>query len=261
MPQAQSSLLSGYPVATDLSDYGTVYLLPVPLQNTFWLAAGYKVLTDLTKDLRENAALRALVAGHGVRIATRDDDAIPSSPDQQIGFGAPVLRENPQLDNLGRRIGGKPTDTATVNQKLAGNDAFLGKATKPKAQSGAAYRATDQFQNLKDYWEKKTPECHHIVEDNQLRALGVSDKKGNGPLDHANLPCVLLAAQFHQDYITPILRPTRLKADTILSAPQRPAYFKTLQQVYASLYERNGTLFLPLWNVAKRILDEAKQRL
>ena len=114
-------------------------------------------------------------------------------------------------------------------------------------------RRTDQNEKRLTFWQTQTPQSHHIVEYNHLRDIGVSQpgEKGNGPMDHVKLPCVLLAAEFHQKYITEILRPTRGKGKDDLC--------KALWTTYASLYERRGSLFLPLWAAARAILTEAKK--
>ncbi len=261
MPGQNDSLLSLFPVADRLSGFGTVHLIPTPRDDFRWLVGGYETLRGIAEALRMNATLRALVAGYQVRIGRRLSDEIPTSPKQQVGYGPETLNLDALLDHTGKRRPGSAAGTATVNQNRAALSPIIGQPVDNAEQSGLAYRYTDKFQNLKTYWEKKTPECHHIVEDNQLRALGVSNKEGNQPLDHRNLPCVLLAAEFHQKFITPILQPTRLKPNTVLDKAERPAFHRKLQGVYETMYQRNGTLLLPLWNVASIILAEAKNKL
>ncbi|HEX3716518.1 MAG TPA: hypothetical protein VH595_01005 [Verrucomicrobiae bacterium] len=96
----------------------------------------------------------------------------------------------------------------------------------------------------------QTPQSHHIVEFNHLRDLGKSHDTGLGEMDHGQLPCVLLAAEFHQRYISSILKQTHGWNLQELRAG--------LSKVYSSIYLPRGILFSPLWAVSEIILDAAE---
>ena len=110
-------------------------------------------------------------------------------------------------------------------------------------------RKGDEQGNVLRFWATQTPQSHHVVEFNHLRDIGVSHETGTGPMDHAQLPCVLLAAEFHQRYLSSILKQTHGWDAARLRAG--------LAATYSSLYVTGGTPFKPLWEVSKIILRAA----
>ena len=110
-------------------------------------------------------------------------------------------------------------------------------------------RISDREENVKSFWDSQTPQSHHIIEFNNLEALGVSRKNGNVGMDYFQLPAVLLAAEFHQRYISAILKPTHNWEKSKLAAE--------IPTVYSSLYLERSKLFEPLWFVSKAILERA----
>jgi len=110
-------------------------------------------------------------------------------------------------------------------------------------------RRTDREENVNAFWETQTPQSHHVVEFNNLEALGVSSKIGTTEMDYLQLPAVLLAAEFHQHYISAILKPTHRMDKLTLS--------KEIVSAYRQLYTSRSKLFEPLWIVSKVILQEA----
>lgn len=108
-------------------------------------------------------------------------------------------------------------------------------------------RKTDRENNVKQFWDSQTPQSHHIVEFNNLEGLGVSRRIGNEGMDYFQLPAVLLAAEFHQRYISAVLKPTHNWKKTKLEA-EMPA-------VYSSLYLERSKLFESMWFVSKAILS------
>jgi hypothetical protein len=82
-----------------------------------------------------------------------------------------------------------------------------------------------------------------------LEKLGVSNEKGARESDYQQLPAVLLAAEFHQRYISVILKQTHNWDRQSLQAK--------LAGTYDSLYRLRSPLFLPLWEISKIILHEA----
>lgn len=110
-------------------------------------------------------------------------------------------------------------------------------------------RVSDGQDNVRRFWQTQTPQSHHIVEFNHLRDVGVSTRDGSGPMDHGQLPCVLLAAEFHQRYFSSILEQTHgWDAARLRSG---------LGQAYFSLYQSRGVPFRPLWEVSRHILRAA----
>ena len=253
---------SGPKVASHLASYGTIYLLPIPpvadQPQAYWMVGAYNVLQPLAEKLRGNQTLRDILTAYRVRLGLRVGDVPPVSPDQQSSYGTNVTATTAGQTHTGER---KPSAYQTVTEINALVAAHTGKTARINPGSGHTERITDLLENKYTYWEKKTPEAHHIVEFTQLEALGVSRATGNGPFDHAELPCVLLAAEFHQRFITRILEQARAKAKTLPGLTEKRAYLKTLREVYSTLYKRNGTLFLPLWDAAQTILNAAEPRL
>jgi len=71
-------------------------------------------------------------------------------------------------------------------------------------------------------------------------------------MDYKRLPAVLLAAEFHQRYITSILKPAQdWEKDKLLGG---------IHKLYQDLYLRRSALFKPLWAVSKVVLKEALAR-
>jgi hypothetical protein len=69
-------------------------------------------------------------------------------------------------------------------------------------------------------------------------------------MDYYQLPAVLLAAEFHQRYISAILKP---------SHHWKSAELETrIETVYSDLYEKRSELFKPIWLVSKIILARTK---
>ena len=174
--------------------YGEPILLPVAGAPTptpsFWMIGRYKDQTRLATALRQDAALQAFVAAQGVRFGLRDTDRPPAvGAARQERYGAPVAGANAGINLAPQRL-------QAVSQ-----------AVRPACPRRPTARATS-WATCNASGRRKTPQSHHVVEFNHLRDLGVSHESGTGPLDHAQLPCVLLAAEFHQRYFSAILKQT-----------------------------------------------------
>ena len=164
-----------------------------------------------------------------VRFGVRESNRPPVDLERVKRYGASIKGLNADHDFTGPR-----------NQSLA----------RPvRGREPTVNRLGDREENVKRYWASQTPQSHHIVEFNHLRDIGVSSKNGHGEMDHAQLPCVLLSAEFHQRYISSILKKTHgLSANQLRDS---------LAQVYFSIYGKRGPLFQPLWAVSKIILRRA----
>ena len=61
--------------------------------------------------------------------------------------------------------------------------------------------------------------------------------------------CVLLAAEFHQRYVSSALKPTHGMGEEEL--------LRTMERTYWSLYATGSSPLRPLWDVSRLILREA----
>jgi hypothetical protein len=68
-------------------------------------------------------------------------------------------------------------------------------------------------------------------------------------MDHGQLPCVLLMAEFHERYISSILKRAHGWDEKTLR--------DKLPDVYFSIYKEGGAPFASLWKVAKIVLGAA----
>ena len=213
--------------------YGRVLFLPVPgigrREPSFWMIGRYKDQTRLATALRTDELPQTYVAASRVRFGVRESNRPPVNLERVKSYGTFLKGVNAHHDFSGQR-----------NRTLA----RPARTTEPPVN-----RLGDREENVKQYWATQTPQSHHIVEFNHLSEIGVSKKNGSGEMDHAQLPCVLLSAEFHQRYISSILRKTHGRSASELRG--------SLAQVYFSMYGERGRLFQPLWAVSKIILRRA----
>jgi hypothetical protein len=208
-----------------------MYLLPVPdndlLEPSFWLIGEYRVQTPFATKLRDSETLQKFVTKHRVRFGLRESDRPPKG-ERQVRFGT-------------QKLAAKPGDfTQDRVQQLA---------VPVKEDEASVNRRTDRELNVQTFWATQTPQSHHIVEFNNLRDIGKSKESGSGELDHGQLPCVLLAAEFHQRYISSILKK--------LHGASKKDLLAKLPGEYSALYLGRGPLFSPLWSVSRIILQAA----
>lgn len=211
--------------------YGDVYLLEVPNLSpvTYWMVGRHRQQKRLATALREKGYAREFVADHFVRLGLRHTDVPPTDKVRQVSFGESEPGDNPTKNFVVER----------VNPLL-----------KPVDDENAAKtnRASDQEKNVETYWDTRTPESHHIVEFNHLSKLSYSNRRGTNELDHGELPCVLLMAEFHQRYVSSILKLSHgWEADELR---------KNLRTTYLSIYSEKGDPLWPLLQVAQVILEE-----
>ncbi len=227
--------INGAKAITVPGGYGEAILLPVSGTNSpkpsFWMIGQYKDQTRLATALRQDAALQTFVATQGIRFGLRDTDRPPAvGTVRQERYGTPTPGAGAGANFASQRI--QPVSVAV----------------RPGVPA-PVNRLGDENGNKLRFWATQTPQSHHIVEFNHLRDLGISHATGAGPMDHAQLPCVLLSPEFHQRYVSSILKqthgwgPNRLRAE--------------LAQIYSSLYVAGGVPFNPLWEVSKTILRTA----
>jgi hypothetical protein len=208
----------------------SMYLLHVkPVGNqkaSNWMVGSYKDQTYLTGKLRKSEDHQQFMAAHRVRFGMRKSDHPPQyqfNDWEKGGYGEYKEGKGAKRSYRYRR---KTTLHSPVDS---------GEVTKN--------RIGDREQNIKDYWSRMIPQSHHIVEYNHLEKLVDT----TGPMEHGQLPCVLLAAELHQRYVNKILDETRNWDEDRLR--------KDIGKEYKALY--SGPVLKPIWSVAKVILKEA----
>jgi hypothetical protein len=206
-----------------------MFLLRIASDKSSWLIAPYASLTVFATALRERADLRDFLTSNRVRIGLRETDKPPADMERQKSFGATVAGPKADLSHVAER---------TNPQALPVNPGA--------AQS--MNRRTDREANVHGYWQTQTPQSHHIVEYNNLAKLGVSREGKAKEMDYDRLPAVLLAAEFHQKYISMILKPPQRWPQDDLR--------RGISMLYRRLYEQRSELFKPLWKVSEAILAE-----
>ncbi len=215
--------------------FGEAILLPVTGTNSatpsFWMIGQYKDQTRLATALRQDAALQTFIAAQGVRFGLRESDRPPAvGAVRQERYGTTTAGTGAGINFVAQRV--QPVSVPA----------------RPGVPA-PANRKGDEQGNVARFWATQTPQSHHVVEFNHLRDMGVSHETGSGPMDHAQLPCVLLSAEFHQRYFSAILKQTHGWGNNRLRAE--------VAQTYSSLYVSGGVPFKPLWEVSKIILRAA----
>jgi hypothetical protein len=211
----------------------TLFVLRTSTDDTGWIVGPYKDLTGFATKLRHEKVLRDFLSDHRVRIGLRDTDVPPANIERQVGYGKLVKGENYDKEFFSLRVN-------PVAQPVH------------ITQTAAPNRKSDQEQNVRNFWESQTPQSHHIVEFNNLETVGVSCRDGNDGMDYFQLPAVLLAAEFHQRYISTILKPAHQWNKVRLQSE--------MVSTYRNLYLGRGQLFDPLWYVSTTIFDRANLR-
>ncbi len=222
--------LPGCKLVTPPKNYPQLFLLKTLVDDTGWLVGPYKEMVRLATDLRHDEALRDFLSANQVRLGLRNSDVPPADIERKKRCGPSVQGENHDKDFTAAR---------------------LNPIAQPVSAQGPlpANRKTDREENVKRFWDSLTPQSHHIVEFNNLETLDVSREVGNEEMDYLQLPAVLLAAEFHQRYVSAILKPAhqwtkgKLKSEIVT--------------VYRSLYLGRSQLFEPMWKISKVILEGA----
>jgi hypothetical protein len=222
--------LSGCKSVTPPKNHPQLFLFDIPADGTGWLVGRYQDMTRLATDLRTDQVLRDFLSANRVRIGLRTTDVAPADIERRRNYGPLVPGENRDRDFTAARVN-------PVSQPVHAQPA------------PTANRKTDREENVKSFWDTQTPQSHHIVEFNNLETLGVSRKAGDAEMDYLQLPAVLLAAEFHQRYISAVLKPSQKREREKLQAG--------MVSTYRSLYLERSHLFEPMWRISKVILEEA----
>ena len=223
--------LPGCKPLTPLKGYPRFFLFQTSMDDTGWLVGPYKELTPFATNLRNDDRLRDFLSENRVRLGLRKTDVPPAEIERQARFGSLIRGTDHDKDFTRDRS----NPVARPVQEIS---------------PVSINRRMDREENVRTFWASQTPQSHHIVEFNNLETLGVSQKEGDAEMDYLQLPAVLLAAEFHQRYISAILKPAqRLEKEELKSE---------IGSVYWGLYGGGrGPLFEPLWSVSKVILKEA----
>jgi hypothetical protein len=213
--------------------FGEAILLPVPhlgdSGDTFWMVGQYKDQTRLATASRANEGVQKFLAKHRVRFGFRSTDVPPAGLTRQ--------------EEYGKTRRGKDASKSFVHERV-------NPLTVPAKPQNALMtnRRGDRDDNVRTFWESQTQQSHHIVEYNHLNGIDASNPVGLGELDHGQLPCVLLAAEFHQRWVSSILKRTHRW--------DKPQLLAGVCDVYSSIYALGGPL-RPLWSVSRLILSAA----
>ncbi|MGD9881004.1 MAG: hypothetical protein AB7F22_35815 [Reyranella sp.] len=224
----------------DTPGYGKAVLLPVPKlsPSTHWMIGRYKDQTRLATALRTAPSAQAFLAKCHVRLGFRDTDVPPIDLERQESYGDTVKGKNAATDFSDQRVRELTAPARPANAEMTN-------------------RISDRRENVRTFWESQTPQSHHVVEFNHLEGIGKSKPTGDRELDHAQLPCVLLAAEFHQRYVSSILKRTH--------GWSRQQLLKNMPDTYFSIYIVGGRMegtkgeepLSPLWHVSRVILRAA----
>lgn len=206
------------------------FLFQSPVDETGWLVGPYNEMTPFATSLRNDELLRDFVSAYRVRIGLRNTDVPPADIERQPRYG--------------RLVRGKDRNKDFTLSRL-------NPVARPVREANAlcVRRKTDREENVKTFWASQTPQSHHIVEFNNLETLGASQKGGDTEMDYLQLPAVLLAAEFHQRYISAILKSPQHWGKQRLQSE--------IASVYRGLYLARSALFEPLWRISREILNEA----
>ena len=214
--------------------YGGVLLSSGRNPNDRWLVGPHPVLNRLAKQLRHDETLCDLLRARRVHFGFRSTDVPPLSCKQQKSYGDTVSR---------------PVADHSKQRRESGHQAVRSDAPPPKS------RITDALANVEAYWSTQSPQAHHIVEFNNLEEVGVSRRLGLEDLDYDRLPCALFVAEFHQRYISSLLKETH-------NWRGQPAQLLArLRRVYENIYRKQAPSLLSLWRISEVILNAAEQAL
>ena len=193
----------------------------------------YKDQTKLATALREDEAAQTFVAEHHVRFGFRKTDVPPLDLDRQKNYGETEVNE--ELAKKDFSAERKNPLTKPVNDE---NAAQINRLSDRRGKRQALLAEPDPASTSRRRVQQ--PARHY------------RSKKGRGhfgPLDHSQLPCVLLAAEFHQRYVSSVLKPTHGMDEMEL--------WKSMELTYWSLYATGSSPLRPLWEVSRLILREA----
>jgi hypothetical protein len=220
--------------------FDKVFVSRDPGQPKHWLIGPYSDLAQIRDGLGTEKSLLTALHDRGIRVGFRKTDEPPAEGvERQKSYGAEVPGST--ASHAGER---------KTQLHLPVPGLFV-----------PTHRISDESLNKGSYWQTQRPQVHHIVEFNNLRQLGVSTREGEGELDYDQLPCVMLMAEFHQRYISSVLKETHNYTGS------GEALLEQYQTIYEELYFKTPKIgddsrpFQALGEVAEVIFEEAAANL
>lgn len=204
-----------------------------PKNEDHWLVGRHPLLSNLAYTLRYDKGLFDRLRATGVQFGFRAQDIPPLRAKRQESYGTAVATAVVNHSRERRQ---------TLHEPLRGSQ-------PPLARQG------DKLANVLGYWATQTPQAHHIVEFNNLKAAGVSRRSGTNDLDYDGLPCVLLIAEFHQRFISSQLKFTHA------SEGSAKEILALLRPPYENLYRKRVPKLVALWSISEIILDAAENEI
>lgn len=199
------------------------FTTPAGVERRYWVIGPYEELTYLARELRKDAT--ALTAFSNACFGRRHDDLPPTGPQPKGGFREPMKTAKPNpadLSLIARRQGADPAQTQ---------------------------RRSDRFDVFGDFYAMKTLEAHHIIEKSILAEIG----RNKGDLKNNVAPCVLVAAELHQQIYTPVV--SRFRA-SFSSGMSNGAQADLLDSIYKDLYA--SVQMADLLQIAKVITGQVR---
>jgi hypothetical protein len=187
-----------------------------------WVIGPYEGLKTLARDLRIDPTAQASFSE--ACFGRRLDDQPPTGAQPSGGFRKAMATAKPN-----------PVDPAVIAKRRDPLDQTL--------------RRSDQYDVFRDFYAKKTLEAHHIVEKSILGDLG----RNKGDLSNDVAPCVLVAAELHQQVYTAEVSKFRGFFHSGMTSEQQAA---TLTTIYTDLYAAGQ--MADLLKIARIIIDQVK---
>ncbi len=216
-----------------------------------WLVGPHPDLSSLATKLRDEPALCLRLHEAKVRFGFRATDVPPLNAVRQERYGNKVFRKG-TLDFQGQRL----------HQMIK-----TAKELKHPTLSipPPNFRKSDLLVNVGTYWATQTPQAHHIVEFNNLAGMGLSTEGGSEELDYDQLPCVLLMAEFHQRYISSVLKQTHFrkpkdKKESLDVVAQLRKTYQGLYQ-YGSFNQQEHAPLGALWEISDIVFKAVEAKL
>jgi hypothetical protein len=196
-----------------------------PATNRCWLIGPYDVLKkEVGTPLRSDVQLQREIGSAGIRLGERKSDDPPNQPWKRA---------------IGNRGPAQPSEDYNLPGKRPN-------PSRPSVGPVQPARDTDQYPPVAAFWAARTPEAHHIIEDNIVKAMGHEW----GTLKREYAPCVLLFAELHQHWITRVAQTFRPMFNATMT---KSAIQTNLDRFIKDLYSTPA--FQPIVPVAEVIRD------
>lgn len=189
----------------------------------YWVIGPYEKLKELARAFRVDATARA--SFDDGCFGRRHTDLPPTGEQPAGGFRKKMVVAVP-----------RPVNPALIAMRQGANPPQMP-------------RRSDQFNVFADFYAKKTLEAHHIIEKSILGDL----KRNKGDLRDDVAPCVLVAAELHQQIYTPEVSRFRASFTPGMSSM---AQADLLTKIYKDLYA--SPQMADLLAIANVIIDQVR---